>query len=235
MVTINQAQAIAIQMCQRLIAGKGMVGNAMKKLLTIYLLLVSKLSLAQPLTFPIERPTISKGDTWKYQYTNLWKNEVSPGQSSLSVALVDDKKINFAGTNREGGVWKYSSDLDLNRSYSFKGEKHLNREYVWPLTENSKWENNREFAEGEAEVKWTESCKVASLEKVKVPAGEFESVKVECKVNWTNSLNARGNGEKTRWYSPQVKRVVKTEEKWWVGSRLHDQSRMELTEYASAK
>jgi hypothetical protein len=207
----------------------------MKEILSLYLLLASTLSFAEPLTFPIERPTLKKGDTWKYQYTNLWKNEVLPGQSSLSVALADDKKINFAGTNREGGVWKYGSDLDLNRSYSFKGDKYLNREHVWPLTENSRWDNNREFAEGEAEVKWTESCKVTSLEKVKVPAGEFDSVKVECKVSWTNSLNANGSGEKIRWYAPQVKRVIKTEEKWWVGSRLNDQSRMELTEYIQAK
>lgn len=207
----------------------------MKKIFILLLLFASTLSLAQALNFPVERPVLSKGDTWKYQYTNLWKNEVLPGQSNLSVALVDDKKINFTGTNREGGVWKYTSDLDLNRSYTFKGEKYLNREHAWPLTENSKWENIREFAEGEAEVKWTESCKVTAFEKVKVPAGEFESVKVECKASWTNSLNARGNGEKTRWYAPVVKRVVKTEEKWWVGSRLNDQSRMELVEYIQAK
>ena len=56
------------------------------------------------------------------------------------------------------------------------------------------------------------SCKVEALEKVTVPAGEFEAFRIECKEGW--KVGPRGGSfPATRWYAPSIGAVVKEQHK----------------------
>jgi len=181
------------------------------------------------------RPVLNVGDSWTYQRTDLWKNVVQLGTMTIAVKKVKDEKIQFRGTNLEGNKWSYDADLDQNIAYTFKGDKFINHEYVWPLKPGKTWKNDREYASGEAEVTLEETCDVGSLEKVTVPAGEFDTYKISCKSFFTNTLGGQGSLENLRWYAPSVKRYVKVQRRGWCGSRLDSQSKDELTAFHLAQ
>jgi hypothetical protein len=66
-------------------------------------------------TYPVERPTLKVGDSWSYQRTDLWKNEVNPNRNSFSVSAINDQGIyRFTGTNLEGRPSNFNNDSDLN-------------------------------------------------------------------------------------------------------------------------
>ena len=54
-------------------------------------------------------------------------------------------------------------------------------------------------------------CVGKGVEKVSVPAGEFEAYRVDCKGHWTRIFDGVGYGriEDSSWYAPAVKRMVK--------------------------
>jgi len=179
----------------------------------------------------INRPNFVVGDSWTYQQTDLWKNDLKPGTKTIAVKKIKGDQIHFRGTLLDGNKWTYNADLDMNVPYTFKGDKYTNIEYSWPLKAGMSWKNDRQFAAGEAEVTLEETCEVGPLTKVVVPAGEFDTYRIACKGFFTNSLGGQGSHESLNWYAPVVKRYVKLEQRWWVGSRLSDQYKDELTAF----
>jgi hypothetical protein len=80
-----------------------------------------------------------------------------------------------------------------------------------PPKKGAKWAAEEHFANGQLEVAVV--CEVLREEKVKVPAGEFEAVVVEERVEHKGKLQAKS----TRWYAPGrgvVKMVVGKDEEW---------------------
>lgn len=179
----------------------------------------------------INRPIFNVGDSWSYSQTDLWKNELQPGTATISVKKIKESQINFRGTNREGKNWSETVDHDLNFHYKLKGEPYTNAIFSWPLIKGKNWKTDRKFAVGEVEVDFEGQCEVGAVEKVTVPAGEFVTTKIACKNFFNNTAGGFGSTEYLRWYSPDVKRHVRSETRTWYGSRLDTQVREELVEY----
>lgn len=205
----------------------------MKKMVIAFLgLAVATLIAAQdnkPLTFPVERPILSIGDTWKFQYTDLLKKEVLPGNSSLAIVAIDDKQLSFSGTGRGSNApWRVRTNLDLNELDLHKGEEYADKQVTWPLVADKTWENPIKYASRGGEVQTEETCRVLGLEKLSVPAGQFETVKIVCKAIWRNSIGTFGTWERLKWYCPAVKNWVREEQQYWVSTRLESHIRTEL-------
>lgn len=183
----------------------------------------------------IDRPTFEVGDSWTYQQTDLWKNDLQPGTKTIAVQKITADKVHFLGTNLDGSKLSYNANLDQNFQYKFKGNSYSNNEYSWPLTVGKSWKNDREYARGEADITLEEKCEVRALEKVEVPAGVFDTYLIACKSFFTNSLGGKGSQENLRWYAPTVKRHVKSQYRSWFGARLDSQFKDELTKYHLAE
>jgi hypothetical protein len=187
------------------------------------------------IAYPVERPTLKVDDSWSYQRTDLWKNEVNPNKSKLNVASINDKGIyRMTGLNFNGNANNFNLDADLNGpTYKFQGNDMYRAWHKWPLAEGLTWEFSYKqmSTDGSAVVSNTFTCKVNGAERVKVPAGEFETVKRTCKGFWTNSLGGSGSNESILWYAPAAKRSVKGQDKWWFGSSLQGQTLDELVEF----
>jgi hypothetical protein len=185
-------------------------------------------------TYPVERPTLKVGDSWSYQRTDLWKNEVNPNKNSFSVSAINDKGIyRMTGTNLEGKPSNFNNDPDLNGpKYKVQGEDMYQAFSKWPIVDGVAWDfTYKRVLDSGALLNQNFSCKPSGTERVKVPAGEFDTVRLTCKGFWTNDRGGSGSSEFIRWYSPAVKRHVKQQDKWWFAGRLDGQTLDELVEF----
>ena len=55
-------------------------------------------------------------------------------------------------------------------------------------------------------------CEGVGVEKVKVPAGEFDAYRIECKGHWTRVFGgtSRTSYQQTLWYAPAIRNQVKS-------------------------
>jgi hypothetical protein len=105
----------------------------------------------------------------------------------------------------EGMRWSHSPD---NRLFNF------------PLEVGKKWSGSAHWLDHSNSVSGTDNINgtVASYEKVRVKAGEFDAFKVKWKDTWSAKNGGNGVTEITYWYAPAARGVVKSEMViYWTG------------------
>jgi hypothetical protein len=167
----------------------------------VLLLALVRINFAQE--FSISRPEWLIGDTWTWTVKGSLINntvlgsktirgfeayEVSEGATKISYFTKDLSPIQVVDKN---GKILYLNDPPM---------KH----WVWPLTPNKKWSftvywRDKRSGDSNTITHWAK-VESKSLEKVKVPAGEFETVKVG---------REAGAWRYEYWYSPEIKNYVK--------------------------
>ena len=186
--------------------------------------LLQELALAKPMPTPASttagkppRKTNSfgytVGDRWRYQTVDRYKSEVT-GNWSRQVDKFDAQGgITMRGGNvrwAADGSWRYQRDADggtLEYSDNFKmvpatlKAGHSEKE-KFTLTWNNNGGNGQEERAGEV--------KVVGLEKIKVPAGEFEAWKIERKgfvtgKNLSASTVYNQSYTMVQWYVPALR------------------------------
>ena len=77
------------------------------------------------------------------------------------------------------------------------------------------------------------TASVAGKEFVRVPAGQFEAIKVEVQHTWTARYPNAESGARTLtvWYSPHTRRAVKFSSRGSARSSLHSDFDLELESY----
>ena len=85
---------------------------------------------------------------------------------------------------------------------------------------------------------WTCSARARVLgrERVQVPAGTFEAIRVEITQSWTSPSQTNDRGESVQrtlsvWYAPEVKRAVRTISRGTASAFVDTQYELELTSY----
>jgi hypothetical protein len=73
------------------------------------------------------------------------------------------------------------------------------------------------------------------VERITVPAGEFECFAIKSTGRWNNDwFHNEGNVDESYWYAPQAKRIVRYEARWWgkqgVGRAIFADSKWNLAE-----
>ena len=106
-----------------------------------------------------------------------------------------------------------------------------------PLEPGTRWKSVTIPDDGGLLTGWNAAARVTGREKVSVPAGDFDAVRIELDANRT-PLGASAIAvepariEHVLWYAPAVKRIVKQQRSVFSGkSRLLDRDVVELVKY----
>lgn len=158
-----------------------------------------------------ERPQYKVSDSWTFEHRDGYTGNVT-GKSTRTIKSISDDKIEY-DINGDPAT----SDISGNPISDKKVDSDKPQLYLqFPLEVGKSWkfDNGWHNKEGGWKGNQTYSVKVVSLEKITVPAGEFETYRLEAK-GFFNNTTANFSGAQTTiyWYSPLLRRVIKTEYK----------------------
>ena len=182
------------------------------KAVVLGLLIVSAVASTVAQTPPprAEAPELKVGDRWKSEVRDRrTKNKESERDRSItavSATLIEGLE--------NGAKLTMTPDQTVIESPTVvstgDGGKFLN----FPLEVGKKWEHKYNYKSkvSGAAIKWQMEANVVAIEKVKVPAGEFDAYKIQTKGFWNNGLSGNsGRLQMTDWYAPSARTIVKTE------------------------
>jgi hypothetical protein len=168
----------------------------------------------------VEAPAIKVGDTWTFDKIDGLKN-VKDSTSVTVVTAVTDSEIRADQTRSDtGAVTKVTRNKSLNLMVVEMAtgkalEDPFYPSFAFPLQAGKTWESEvtrTRTYESDRKVVAKLTGKVVGWEKVTVPAGTFDAMKIEVK-GFTNGQNLRGRWSTqttdTIWYAPAVKSHVK--------------------------
>ena len=156
------------------------------------------------------------GDTWTYKVTTRDYGAVSERQATSVVRAVTDSEVHF-GRNRVAARFTHDGNLLYNR-----GNDGLERTYepyvplfAFPLEPGKSWQAKYKMSRSDGRtLDYDMSVTSVGWENVTVPAGTFKAIKLTS-INWYRRTDPGGSGGGrvvvNRWYSPEVKRFVKSE------------------------
>jgi len=182
----------------------------------------------------VPAPSLRVGDQWTYQTIDLLSGSVTSTRT-LTLTAVEPDSWRFG----EG----YVTDRSWNLLHETKDGKLLEKwtprrpTYRFPLEVGKTWTETAVRDAPDREVRHTYMFKVIRQERILVPGGVFDTLRVE----GSNKYSARrkkdgstgeGTGVHRYWYSPVAARVVayEYEETNWKGV-VHRKDRLELVSY----
>jgi hypothetical protein len=171
----------------------------------------------------VEAPMIQKGDSWTYNSIDGWKNEK---QFTVVIVVTDVTDAGFTQEtkrtdNGQGTVAHRDKNLNLlgrevgNRKFfATPFEPHLS----FPLEVGKTWEQEVTFTRNFDDRKVVASlkAKVLGWERISVPAGTFDALKIVINGpyngSWSDPSGGRWSGQRSEmiWYSPEAKAIVKS-------------------------
>jgi hypothetical protein len=188
----------------------------------------------------VERPAIKVGDLWRYRVTDKFTSLTHT--VSMEVTTVTADRIHTQST-RPGAagaveVW----DRDWNH---FKqGDTEYQPFYPvlqFPLERGKQWSGKVQFRAASGLLHHQVTSQVAGWERVTVPAGTFDAVKIEVRGTFIESQSVayypqQGNIANVIWYAPAVGQIVKkelTHRDFTVAANGQVYEHWELVEYKS--
>jgi hypothetical protein len=190
--------------------------------------LVPGLAFAQ---FNIDRPELRPGDSWTW----VSKDSVARTDSKSTreiTAKEDDKYTTRITYEKDGRVTNSISGLtlDLNRIRRVKGEVSDSGWFRFPLTQGKSWQVRELWPDGNGYV--TVTYTAAGMEKITVPVGSFDAIKVIGEGRWFNTTT-KGEDvtEVTIWYAPDVRGIVRFHERRWMRGAIGFDVTDELVSY----
>jgi uncharacterized caspase-like protein len=183
----------------------------------------------------IPAPRFAVGDEW--EFLSVTNPSSGPGSEPVSaidrttVVGVSQERLMLFHTrlDRPGGkpmeqAQTYPVDPQLATLFDGKNAFGSQRKYLsFPLEVNAGWSYSYEYPtnDGMGKIREDLDCRVVGWEQVTVPAGTFWALRIEEK-GWSNNLSpnipvaARSavRLDRTFWYSPDVKFLVKATFRW---------------------
>jgi len=189
----------------------------------------------------ISRPNVSLGDRWVLQtqdhtnpkWSNTTERRVSDVNSTVMTVASRNTKSNYTR------VLSYTRDWNLlsEREPSGSGATYSPAMHYldFPLAKGKSWhdEVTKRKVDGSEERVFILAANVYDWERIEVPAGTFEAIKVVLEIEIRENGTLLSKSTDTSWYSPVAKRSVKTEE-LAVDVKTNQESRrtIVLTEYS---
>lgn len=168
----------------------------------------------------IGQPSPKVGDVWKFRRFDLRTNIEEAAYAHEFVELLPDRlAFRPAGSGAAGQVFHLGRDLSPCRRMSASEPRICAERMQFPLRIGNRVTIDRmPFANGRGYHQFT--CEVQAQEKVIVPAGTFEAVRIECDGFWNTRSGTWADSSRaleTLWYSPQVNHFVKITYTNWSG------------------
>jgi len=172
----------------------------------------------------IERPDIRVGERWTYQVTDGFTNLKST--VVMEVTTVTDNQIHtrrartalaaVMPTAAAGAVDVFNRDWNLLREDETEYAPHY-PSFQFPLEIGRSWSGTVQFSRSDGPVVQRLTAEVAGWERVAVPAGSFDAVKINLRGSYrlhndmSHRLASTGDLSAVVWYAPAVRQVVKRE------------------------
>jgi hypothetical protein len=163
----------------------------------------------------VPAPAPAVGDSWTYQYTDVWKG--SKGNiNRMEVAAIDSAGVHMAIKRAASGALLSTQLFSADMNPIDRGGMHFApsfARFAFPLTPGKEWTSDVIGDNSKAGKQWRYQIKgkVLDWEKVRVPAGEFEALKivVEARYGAVDSGADSGNLTETVWFVPALNNYVK--------------------------
>ena len=186
-----------------------------------------------------ELPTPSVGTVWKYRVLDTWNNtELRQFEEELVEIQADrlvfrEKRPGAA----EPKTAYYGRSLASCRRLRGSEEEMCTGAFAFPLRVGDRTSyQNRPWASGDGHS--SAECAVKGVEAVTVPAGTFDSYRIDCDGNWNRVFETgprqgmSGRFQETLWYAPSVGRSVKWNYNGYGSSgRIYTKEQTELMEF----
>lgn len=189
---------------------------------------------------PVAAPQVAVGDSWTYQYTDVWKH-AQGNLNRMEVTAVDDSGIQVDIKRAASGALVSKQRFSRELNPIDRGRMHFNPafgRYAFPLEPGKEWSSDATGENPAAGKRWRYRIKGKALgwEKIKVQAGEFDALKVEV-VGYYHGEEVGSNGgsgqlNETLWFAPAVNNFVRLEyqDTDWQG-RIYNRDIWELATY----
>ena len=223
-----------------------------------------------PASMAVDQPSIHADDSWHYKNTVELRGRFSESHDESSVVRTqaDGLVLKIRGVDSPLQPTELMVGNDWSRARSVDGQEQVvNRPFAFPLTTGKTWSLDYSEASPSRDFSrehFVTTYRVVSVERVTVPDGTFDTVKVEATGHWTATLaeavtgvattrsdgrgvtltnhldrqpvrDATGRIYKAFWYSPVVKRAVKVVEESYNSGGIRSESRTsELESYKVA-
>ncbi|MFS2004689.1 hypothetical protein ACEN9F_13790 [Duganella sp. CT11-25] len=213
--------------------------RAIHTLAAVGVLLASQLALAAD-HGPVPLPAPGVGDSWTYQYTDVWKG-AKGNVNRIEVAAIDNDGVHVDVKRAASGALLSKLLFSAEMNPIDRGNMHFApsfARYAFPLAPGKEWTSHATGDNPKAGKRWRYRVqgKVLDWEKVKVPAGEFEALKivVEALYNGEEVGSNGGSGHLTEtvWFVPELNNFVKLDyqDTDWQG-RIFNRDSWELLSY----
>lgn len=168
-------------------------------------------------------PALAIGDSWTYRVRDGYTGLARPEQR-LRVTGVDPDRVRVAASRSDGPDETQIFDREWNwlsrpaTNLPFFEYSPAYRALSFPLAVGKTWRARgtaTDPRDGRRFPVWIEGT-VQGWEKVKVPAGEFEALKIKRLVfidYWEYTIRGRSEIDEYEWYAPAVKQAVRREDR----------------------
>ena len=157
-----------------------------------------------------ERPGTKVGDSWTYSFHDTRYSRPASSYTETVESVTADK---ITATWKNHDLGKSGTDVFDRDMGNLSSQGYRIRAYDFPLTVGKTWTFEYDASSGDKSWHHKVTGKVVGLEKVTVPAGTFNTAKVELTDYYNGSANGgwtwSGVVTDTRWYSPQVRNYVR--------------------------
>ena len=213
--------------------------GTLKTCIALCLVLAGPFALAEA-HLPASAPSPAVGDSWTYQYTDVWKG-VKGNVNKMEVTAVDDAGVHVEVRRAASNALLTKQLFSAEMNPVDRGSMHFSpsfARFAFPLTPGKEWSTEAVGDNQKQGKHWryTIKGKVLDWEKIKVPAGEFDAIKVVVEALYrgeeTGSNGGSGQLTETVWFVPELNNFVKLDyrDTDWQG-RIFNRDSWELTSY----
>jgi len=216
----------------------------LKSCIAFCLVLAGPFALAEARA-PAPTPTPTVGDSWTYQYSDVRKG-LKGNLNRIEVTSIDNAGVHVDVRRADGGAPPTQQLFSTEMNPIDRGAMHFTpsfARFAFPLAPGKEWlsdvvGDNQKLGK---QLRYTIKGKVLDWEKIKVPAGEFDALKVVIDARYRGEgpgADSDGNGQLTEtiWFVPELNNFVKldyleTDKQ----GRIANRDSWELTSYVRAR
>lgn len=156
------------------------------------------------------------GDRWSYQQEDMWNRQVL-GRTTLTVAASNDGGFVL---RTEGGASAFEERVTPDGTHERPRvgiiDRFAHTPIRFPLKVGDSWTSSSSFQHYQGDIRMRElTCRARRTESVTLAIGSFDTVFVECGGTWRSLQGTGGRYELRLWYAPEVRWLVRAEERNW--------------------
>jgi hypothetical protein len=165
---------------------------------------------ASQLAIPVAAPDVKVGDRWKFRLVDPFTGVAQEGNQQLIADVQPDGfVVEETAPGAEPRLLPF--DREWNGFQEVKGRVEHQVRVRFPLEPGKSWSSRYEWVNARSRHgQYDMTYRVGSPERITVPAGTFDVLRIEGSGTWRNfTTGASGIIQETRWYAPSARNMVR--------------------------